>query len=58
MKNFFRRTRRDLARFVLGFDRCPCCYRRNFWAELKMAVEIMVMGAIGAGLMVWFLLLA
>lgn len=58
MKKFFKKVRRDLARFILGFERCPCCYRRNFWAELKLAATVMAMGTLGAGMVILFFLLA
>ena len=58
MKNFLRRIRRDLARFILGFERCPCCYRRNFWAELRLATGVAAMGAVGMLMVILFFIAA
>ena len=58
MRKFFKRIRRNLARFILGFDRCPCCYRRNFWAELRLAAGVAAMGAAGMLMVIWFFIAA
>ena len=35
---WFRRERRNLARFILGFDNCPTDNRRNFKGEILHGV--------------------
>lgn len=34
MKKVYRRTMRKVARFILGFERCPVDYRHNFMNDL------------------------
>lgn len=58
MRKFFKRIRRNLARFILGFERCPYCYRRNFWAELRLAAGVAAMGAVGMLMVIWFFIAA
>ena len=44
---FFRRTRRNIARFIVGFDRCPADCRKNY-RELAVARAEIVLFAAGA----------
>ena len=37
---WFRRRRRNLARFILGFENCPIDNRRSFKAEILRGVLI------------------
>ena len=39
---WFRRRRRNLARFILGFEDCPIDNRRSFKAEILHGVLISV----------------
>lgn len=39
---WFRRRRRNLARFVLGFENCPIDNRKSFKAEILRGVLISV----------------
>lgn len=34
MKKMYRNTMRRVARFILGFERCPADYKRNFVDDL------------------------
>lgn len=51
----FRRKRRNLARFILGFEDCPIDNRRSFKAEILRGVMI---SAISACMMFVFVLFA
>ena len=42
---WFRRRRRNLARFILGFEDCPIDNRRSFKAEILRGVLISVVSA-------------
>ena len=42
---WFRRRRRNLARFILGFENCPIDNRRNFKAEILHGALISVASA-------------
>ena len=39
---WFRRRRRNLARFILGFENCPIDNRKSFKAEILRGVLISV----------------
>lgn len=34
MKKIYRNAMRKVARFILGFERCPVDYKRSFMADL------------------------
>lgn len=42
---WFRRRRRNLARFILGFDNCPVDNRRNFKNEILQGITITFISA-------------
>ena len=52
---WFRRRRRNLARFILGFEDCPIDNRRSFKAEILRGVLI---SAVSACMMFTFVLFA
>ena len=52
---WFRRRRRNLARFILSFDDCPIDNRRSFKAEILRGVLI---SAVSACMMFVFVLFA
>ena len=52
---WFRRRRRDLARFILGCEECPIDNRRSFKAEILRGVLI---SAVSACMMFVFVLFA
>ena len=52
---WFRRRRRNLARFILGFEDCPIDNRKSFKAEILRGVLI---SAVSAGMMFVFVLFA
>jgi len=35
MKKMYRNTMRKVARFILGFERCPADYKRSFMNDLR-----------------------
>ena len=35
MKKVYRRTMHKVARFILGFERCPVGYKHNFMNDLR-----------------------
>ena len=35
MKRYFRRIRRDICRWIVGFDNCPSCYRYDPWRKIS-----------------------
>lgn len=39
---WFRRKRRNLARFILGFEDCPIDNRKSFKAEILRGILILV----------------
>lgn len=43
---WFRRRRRNLARFILGFDNCPVDNRKNFKEEILYGVSIIIVSMI------------
>ena len=52
---WFRRRRRNLARFILGFEDCPIDNRRSFKAEILRGVLI---SAVSTCMMFAFVLFA
>lgn len=42
---WFRRKRRNLARFILGFESCPVDNRRNFKNEILQGIAITFISA-------------
>ena len=51
---FFRRARRNIARFVVGYDRCPVACRKNYKEIAAATAEaiLIVSGAVGFFLMI------
>lgn len=45
LKRFYRKTMRRLARFILGFERCPTDCRKDYKESAKF-----VLGALGVTL--------
>lgn len=45
----FRRTRRNIARFIVGYDRCPADCRKNYKEIAAATVEaiLIVAGIVG-----------
>lgn len=45
----FRRTRRNIARFIVGYDRCPADYRKNYKEAAAAAAKavLSVVGIVG-----------
>ena len=50
----YRRMMRKFARFILGFERCPASYRKNYGA---IALELVVITALTAAVIAIFGLL-
>ena len=51
---FFRRVRRNIARFIVGYDRCPADCRKNYKeiAAATAEVILIVAGIIGIFLVI------
>ena len=51
---FFRRTRRDIARFIVGYDRCPADCRKNYKKIAAATAEavLIVAGIVGIFLVI------
>ena len=43
---FLHRTRRNIARFIVGYDRCPADYRKNY-KEIAAAMAEAILIAAG-----------
>lgn len=41
MKRYFRRVRRNICRWIVGFDNCPSCYRSNPWRRIISGITCM-----------------
>ena len=54
MKRYFRRIRRDICRWIVGFDNCPSCYRSD--PSRKIITGITCVG-ITFGVIIFFFLL-
>lgn len=54
MKRYLRRIRRDICRWIVGFDNCPSCYRSNPWR--KIATGLTCVG-ITLGVLAFFFML-
>ena len=53
---WFRRRRRNLARFILGFEDCPIDNRRSFKAEILRGVLISMVSACMMFVFVFFVI--
>ena len=51
---WFRRKRRNLARFILGFDDCPIDNRRSFKAEILRGILILIVSTCMMFIFVFF----
>ena len=51
---WFRRRRRNLARFILGFEECPIDNRRSFKAEILRGILILVVSTCMMFIFVFF----
>lgn len=54
MKRYFRRIRRNICRWIMGFDNCPSCYRSNPWRKISNGLICI---AIAIGVMIFFFML-
>lgn len=54
MKRYFRRIRRNICRWIMGFDNCPSCYRSN--PRRKIGNGLICI-AIAIGVMIFFFML-
>ena len=43
---FFRRTRRNVARFIVGYDRCPVECRKNYRQLVILAFKAVLLVAV------------
>lgn len=46
MKRYFHRIRRDICRWIMGFDNCPSSYRYDPWRKVTNAI-ICIMFTLG-----------
>ena len=53
---WFRRRRRNLARFILGFENCPTDNRKSFKAEILHGVLISMVSACMMFVFVFFVI--
>lgn len=54
MKRYLRRIRRDICRWIVGFDNCPSSYRYDPWQ--KISNGLMCVG-ITVGVLAFFFML-
>ena len=60
-RNFYRwlrYQRRNLARFIVGFDNCPTDNRRNFKGEIMYCISAMAISLMMVMFFAFFLLLS
>lgn len=48
MKKFFRKVRRTICRYIVGFDNCPLDYRKDYFASLLLRLSMfgVIVGAL------------
>ena len=46
----FRRTRRNIARFIVGYDRCPADCRKNYKQLLTITFKAVLLVVVAVGL--------
>lgn len=54
MNKYFRRIRRDICRWIVGFDNCPPCYQYNF---LKKIITGIICLGVTFGILAFFFFL-
>lgn len=54
MKETLYRIRRDVCRWIVGFDTCPSSYRRNPWSTVTNALIVI---GLALGVIAFFFLL-
>ena len=53
----FRRTRRNIARFIIGYDRCPADCRKNYKEIAAATAEAILIVAVIVGIFLMIALL-
>lgn len=54
MKRYFHRVRRDICRWIMGFENCPSGYRYDPWRKISNSLICI---AITIGILIFFFML-
>lgn len=55
-KRFYRKAMRRLARFILGFERCPTDCRKDYRESARFALGALGVTLFGLGIIVFLIL--
>lgn len=56
LRKLYRKTMRQLARWVLSYDRCPADYRKNYKEIMIMGIDILLVSIVFFIVTSWFVL--